>query len=144
MGSRGLLPLIAWSFVRSKALLLTAVLATAAAMAACSSDPTPTPAATPLPAATPTPDATKEGDVSSDIVNFTHQDLVVSAGATLTWVNRDSATHTSTSRVGSPGRWNSRGLRTGESFTFAFNEPGTYEYFCSIHPRMTGTVTVNP
>ena len=134
-----------WQFARSKALLLTAaLLATAAATAACSPDSTPTPAETPLPAATRTPEATKEGGVSSDIVNFTHQDLVVSVGTAITWVNRDSASHTSTSRVGSPGRWNSRGLRTGESFTFTFNEQGTYQYFCSIHPRMTGTVTVNP
>ncbi len=123
-------------------MLLTTLLATAAAMAACSSDATPT--ATPLPAATPTPEATKEGGVSADIVNFTHQDLVVTVGTAITWVNRDSASHTSTSRVGSPGRWNSRGLRMGESFTFTFDEPGTYQYFCSIHPRMTGTVTVNP
>ena len=134
-----------WQFARNKALLLTAaLLATAAATAACSPDSTPTPAVTPLPAATPTPEATKEGGVSSDIVNFTHQDLVVSVGTAITWVNRDSVPHTSTSRVGSPGRWNSRGLRTGESFTFTFNEPGTYPYRCSIHPRMTGTVTVNP
>ncbi len=92
----------------------------------------------------PTPEATKGGGVSADIVNFTHQNLVVTVGTAITWVNRDSASHTSTSRVGSAGRWNSRGLRMGESFTFTFNEPGTYEYFCSIHPRMTGTVTVNP
>ena len=125
-------------------MLLTTLLATAAVMAACNSDATSTPTATPLPAATPTPEAAKEGGVSADIVNFTHQDLVVSVGTAVTWVNRDSASHTSTSRVGSPGRWNSRGLRMGESFTFTFNEPGTYQYFCSIHPRMTGTVTVNP
>ncbi len=125
-------------------LLTTALLATAAVLAACSPDPTPTPVATPLPAATPTPEATKEGGVASEIVNFTHQDLAVSVGTTITWVNRDSASHTSTSRIGSAGRWNSRGLRTGETFTFTLNEPGTYQYLCSIHPSMTGTVTVNP
>ena len=130
--------------MRSEALLLIALLATAAAMAACSSDPTPTPTATPTPAETPTPEAMKEGGVSSDIVNFTHQDLVVSVGTTITWVNRDSASHTSTATAGSALRWNSRRLRTGESFTFTFNEPGTYQYRCSIHPSMTGTVTVNP
>ncbi len=122
-------------------MLLIALLA---ALAACSSDPTPTPIATQLPAATPTPEVMKEGGVSSDIVNFTHQDLVVSVGTTITWVNRDSASHTSTARAGSPLRWNSRRLRTGESFTFTFNEPGTYPYRCSIHPSMRGTVTVNP
>ncbi|MEE8519355.1 MAG: plastocyanin/azurin family copper-binding protein [Dehalococcoidia bacterium] len=113
-------------------------------MAACSSDSTPTPAATPMPAATPTPEATKEGGASSDIVDFTHQDLVVSVGTTITWVNRDSASHTSTATAGSSLRWNSRLLKTGESYAVTFNEPGTYPYRCSIHPRMTGTVTVNP
>ena len=130
--------------MRSKALLLIALLATAAAMAACNSDSTPTPVATPLPVATPTPETMKEGGVVSDIVNFTHQDLVVSVGTTITWVNRDSASHTSTATAGSALAWNSRRLRTGESFTFTFNEPGTYPYRCSIHPSMTGTVTVNP
>ena len=138
------------AFVRSPALLLTALLATAAAMAACSPDsaPTPpatrTPTATPTPAAPPTPEGIKEGGVSSDIVNFTHQDLVVNVGTTITWVNRDSASHTSTSEPSSALRWNSRGLKTGESFSVTFNEPGTYRYRCSIHPRITGTVTVNP
>ena len=135
---------IAWPFTRSKVVLLTAFVATAAAMAACSSDSTPTPSATPPPAATPTPEAVEAGGVLSDIVNFTHQDLVVSAGTSITWVNRDSVSHTSTSRVGSVGQWNSRGLSPGATFTFTFNDPGTYQYLCSIHPRMTGTVTVNP
>ena len=130
--------------MRSKALLLIALFATAAAMAACNSDSPPTPTATSTPAATPTTEAMKEGGVSSDIVNFTHQDLVVSVGTTITWVNRDSASHTSTATAGSALRWNSRRLRTGESFTFTFNEPGTYPYRCSIHPSMTGAVTLNP
>ena len=138
------MPLIAWPFVRSKVVLLTALVATAAAMAACGSDSTPTPGATSLPTATPTPHAVEAGGVSSDIVNFTHQDLVVSVDTSITWVNRDSASHTSTATAGSELRWNSRRLRTGESFTVTFNEPGTYPYRCSIHPRMTGTVTVNP
>ena len=84
------------------------------------------------------------GGVSSDIVNFTHQDLVVNAGTSITWVNRDSATHTSTATAGSAIRWNSGRLRTGERFTFTFSEPGTYAYRCSIHPSMRATVTVNP
>ena len=64
--------------MQSKALLLIALFANAAAMAACSSDATPTPAAT------PTPGAMKEGGVSSDIVNLTHQDLVVNVGTAIT------------------------------------------------------------
>ena len=66
-------------------MLLTALLATAAAVAACGSDSTPTPEPTSPPAATPTPEAVEAGGVSSDIVNFTHQDLVVSVGTSVTW-----------------------------------------------------------
>ena len=138
------MPLIAGSFVRSKALLLTALLATAAATAACSSASAPTPTATLTPAPTPTPEVMEEGGVSSDIVNFTLENLVVSVGTTVTWVNRDSASHTSTALADTARRWNSNRLRTGESFSFTFNEPGTYRYRCSIHPSMKATVTVNP
>ena len=144
MGRRQRWPLTASPFVRSLAFLLTALLASAAAVPACGADSTPTPTATSLPAATPTPEATTEGGFSSEIVDFTHRDLVVSVGTAITWVNRDSATHTSTATAGSAIRWNSGRLSTGESFTVTFNEPGTYPYRCSIHPRMTGTVTVNP
>ena len=87
-------------------------------------------------------DAMMEGGVASDIVNFTLEDLTVSAGTTITWTNKDSAGHTSTASLASSLSWDSGRLRTGETFSFTLTEPGTYGYVCTIHPSMTGTITV--
>ena len=97
-------------------------------------DPSPTPAA-------PT------AEVTADIVNFTHQDLVVTVGTEVTWVNQDEALHTTTSgSQGDPsGIWNSSTLAQGGTFAFTFNQIGTFIYFCRVHPStMNGTVTVLP
>ena len=60
-------------------------------------------------------------------------------GATVTAVNQDGVSHTWTS---DDDVWDSGGLASGESFEFTFDEPGEFSYFCSIHPQMTGTITV--
>ena len=99
--------------------------------------PPPTPAPSPATVPPPTPAASK---VNAEIKNFTHQNLTVKAGTTVTWTNRDDASHTSTERN---GKWDSKALGNGQSFSFTLNEPGTYNYFCSIHPTITATVTVN-
>ena len=65
--------------------------------------------------------------------------LTVPAGTTVTWVNQDDDPHTVTA---SSGQFSSRGLDTGESFSRRFTEPGTYLYFCALHPLMTATITV--
>ena len=87
-------------------------------------------------------DAMMDGGVASDIVNFTLEDLTVSAGTAITWTNQDSAGHTSTATLASSLSWDSGRLRTGETFSFTLTEPGTYGYLCTIHPSMTGTITV--
>lgn len=63
----------------------------------------------------------------------------VPAGTTVTVVNEDSASHTWTS---TEGTFDSGTLATGEDFSFEFAEPGTYAFACSIHPTMTGSLTV--
>jgi len=65
--------------------------------------------------------------------------LVVSLGTTVVWQNNDTIAHTSTSK--STG-WNSGPIAPGQSFRFTFTSPGTFDYFCTIHPDMLGTVTV--
>ena len=65
--------------------------------------------------------------------------LTVPAGATVTWINRDADPHTVTA---SSAEFSSPGLDTGESFSRRFTVPGTYVYFCRLHPLMTGTITV--
>ena len=86
--------------------------------------------------ARPTP-ATME--VGIDNFAFGPTDLTVAVGTTVTWTNRDDIPHTvvSTDKV-----FKSKVLDTDEKFSFTFSTPGTYPYFCSIHPKMTGKVVV--
>jgi plastocyanin len=65
--------------------------------------------------------------------------LTVPVGTTVTWVNHDEEPHTVTSTAGAFG---SGGLVNDDSFVQTFAEPGTYEYFCAIHPYMRATVVV--
>ena len=76
-----------------------------------------------------------------NIGNFTFgpQALTVRAGATVTWVNGDDIPHTV---VATDQAFKSKVLDTSDKFAFTFSKPGTYGYFCSIHPHMTGKVVV--
>jgi plastocyanin len=77
------------------------------------------------------------------IANFTFgpQTLTVRQGATVTWMNGDDIPHTV---VATDTSFKSKPLDSGDSFSTTFAKPGTYAYFCSIHPRMTGKVVVTP
>jgi amicyanin len=79
-------------------------------------------------------------DAAVKIANFTFgpQELKVKAGTTVTWTNEDDIPHT----VVSPNNFRSKVLDTDGSYSFTFTTPGTYKYFCSLHPHMTGTVVV--
>ena len=79
-------------------------------------------------------------DVTVKIANFTFgpQELKVKAGTTVTWTNEDDIPHT----VVSPNNFRSKALDTDATYSFTFTTPGTYKYFCSLHPHMTGTVVV--
>jgi amicyanin len=89
-----------------------------------------------LPAAAP---ASAE-EVAVKIGNFTFgpQELKVKAGTTVTWTNEDDIPHT----VVSANTFRSKVMDTDGKFSFTFTTPGTYKYFCSLHPHMTGTVIV--
>jgi plastocyanin len=65
--------------------------------------------------------------------------LNVDAGTTVTWLNSDSVSHTSTSNAAG---WNSGEVAPGGQFSVAFPTPGTFPYHCTIHPGMVGTVVV--
>ena len=69
---------------------------------------------------------------------FTPQVLTVKAGTTVTWTNEDSASHTITSA----GFFDSGTIATGQTFSKTFDQPGTYNYACSIHPSMKGKIIV--
>jgi amicyanin len=80
--------------------------------------------------------------VSVKIGNFTFNapTVTVAPGTTVTWVNEDDIPHTVVSDDKKTFR--SKVLDSGESFSFTFTVAGTYGYFCSIHPHMTGKVVV--
>jgi plastocyanin len=78
-------------------------------------------------------------EVKVDNFTFGPGTLTVPVGTTVTWTNRDDIPHTvvSTERA-----FKSKVLDTDETFSFTFGKAGSYPYFCSIHPKMTGKVVV--
>ncbi|WP_280680549.1 cupredoxin family copper-binding protein [Kitasatospora sp. MAA19] len=75
---------------------------------------------------------------------FSPATLTVKAGTTVTWTNTDSDAHTVTSKQGSGGPLQSAALATNDTYSYTFTQPGTYPYYCTIHPFMTATVEVTP
>ena len=84
---------------------------------------------------------TESAEVKIDNFSFGPATLTVSAGTTVTWTNRDDIPHTVVS-ADDPKIFKSKVLDTDEKFSFTFTRAGTYPYFCSIHPKMTGKVIV--
>lgn len=80
-------------------------------------------------------------EVKIDNFSFGPVTVTVPVGTTVTWTNRDDIPHTIVS-TDDPKAFKSKVLDTDEKFSFAFSKPGTYQYFCSIHPKMTGKVIV--
>jgi plastocyanin len=72
--------------------------------------------------------------------NFNPKTLTVKSGEKITWVNRDEEPHTIVS-VDKQFK-KSQALDTDQEFTITAGAPGTYSYFCSVHPKMTGTIVV--
>ena len=77
--------------------------------------------------------------VAIENFSFVPVTLTVKAGTKVTWVNRDDVPHTATE---TDKRFNSKTLDTDDQFAFTFSEPGTYNYFCALHPKMTGQIIV--
>ena len=76
---------------------------------------------------------------------FLPYEETVAKGATVTWSNDDSAAHTVTSGTptgGPDGLFDSSIFMAGNSFEFTFDDAGTYDYFCMVHPWMVGIVNV--
>ena len=78
-------------------------------------------------------------EVSIDNFMFTPMELTIAPGTQVTWVNKDDVPHTV---VSVDHKFKSKALDTDEKFSFTFTDPGTYEYFCSVHPKMTGHIVV--
>jgi amicyanin len=84
--------------------------------------------------------AAPEGpEVKIDNFTFGPQSLTIKAGTTVTWTNEDDIPHTVAATAKA---FKSKVLDTDDKFSFTFATAGTYEYFCSLHPHMTGTIVV--
>lgn len=87
--------------------------------------------------ARPTAVATNAIDIKG--FDFHPAVITVPVGTTVTWTNDDVEQHTVTARDKS---FNSDAINNGQTFSFTFSQAGSYDYFCQIHPHMTGTVVV--
>jgi len=76
-------------------------------------------------------------EVKIDNFSFGPGTLTIPVGTTVTWTNRDDIPHTV---VSTDGVFKSKVLDTDEKFSFTFSKAGTFPYFCSIHPKMTGKI----
>jgi plastocyanin len=78
-------------------------------------------------------------DVKIDNFSFGPQTLTVAVGTTVVWTNRDDIPHTV---VSTDAVFKSKVRDTDEKFSYTFTKAGTYPYFCSVHPKMTGKIVV--
>ncbi len=78
-----------------------------------------------------------------DNFTFNPPTLTVDVGAEVTWINRDDVPHTVTSSA-KPRAFASGALDTDQHFSHVFDTPGTFPYFCAIHPHMTAQIIVKP
>jgi plastocyanin len=78
--------------------------------------------------------------VTIDNFSFTPATLTLKAGTTVTWTNKDDIPH----GIGATNNAfpKSRALDTDDSYSFTFTAPGTYQYFCYLHPHMVGSIVV--
>ena len=84
---------------------------------------------------------TNPPNVNIDNFTFAPGELTVAPGTEVTWTNRDDIPHTVTDAAEQKA-FKSAPLDTGNTFSYVFAKTGTYHYFCSLHPRMQGTVVV--
>jgi plastocyanin len=89
--------------------------------------------------ATPTPQSEMKSEVKIDNFSFSPASLEIKAGTTVTWTNADDIPHTV---VSNDKIFKSKVLDTDQKFSFTFDKPGSYPYFCSLHPKMTAKVVV--
>ena len=87
----------------------------------------------------PRPATAADAAVKIDNFTFDPPRLIVKAGTTVTWHNDDDIPHTV---VATGKTFRSKTLDTDDKYSFTFTTPGAYEYFCSLHPHMTGMIVV--
>jgi plastocyanin len=93
-----------------------------------------------LPSWAQNPPQASAGVISIDNFTFGPQTLTVKAGTTVTWTNKDDIPHGIASSNNAFKR--SQALDTDDNYSFTFTTPGTYQYFCYLHPHMVGSIVV--
>ncbi|MDI3307091.1 MAG: cupredoxin family copper-binding protein [Acetobacteraceae bacterium] len=116
--------------------LIACALAMPAGLAGAQSPPAPVPVATEAGA------EAEEAVITIDNFTFAPSQLTVARGARVVWVNRDDIPHLIAS-ADDLQAMRSLPLDTDDRFAFTFAKPGTYRYFCSLHPHMQGVVIVH-
>ena len=84
-------------------------------------------------------DQPASAEIKIDNFTFGPPDLTVASGTTVTWINNDDVPHTV---VSDDKVFRSKALDTDDKFSYTFTKPGTYNYFCSVHPKMTAKIVV--
>jgi plastocyanin len=84
-------------------------------------------------------DRPASAQIKIDNFTFGPTNLTVASGTTVTWINNDDVPHTV---VSDDKVFRSKALDTDDKFSYTFTKPGTYNYFCSVHPKMTAKIVV--
>jgi plastocyanin len=118
------------------AAVLTALVGTFALTRAVSSVKSTAPVVTADPGAA---EASSRVEIDISGLEFSPPDLTIAPGTEVVWTNRESAQHTATAV---DGTFSSPVLEEGDTYSFVFDAPGSFEYLCTFHVEMTGTITV--
>jgi plastocyanin len=92
------------------------------------------------PCSEPSDKPASSATIKIDNFSFGPATITIPAGSTVTWTNNDDVPHVVTSDDGK--MFKSKALDTDDRFSFTFTKPGTYNYYCSIHPKMTAKIVV--
>ena len=98
-------------------------------------------AATPVAETSPVAAAPQEYEITVAQFKFDPATLEIHVGDTVTWVNNDMFPHDVTQLPAGSG-FESPQFGNGDTYSFTFDAPGTYDYFCALHPIMLGTIVV--
>jgi plastocyanin len=86
--------------------------------------------------------ASTTGSIDIKNMMFTPSQITVAEGGTVTWTNNDSIAHTVTDDLSNVGGPASGDIQPGSTYSFTFSKTGSFQYHCSIHPSMRGTIVV--
>jgi plastocyanin len=84
-------------------------------------------------------DVNHSTEIRIDNFKFTPETITVPVNSQITWINKDDVPHVI---AANNGAFKSKALDTDDTYSYSFAKPGSYEYFCAVHPKMVGKVVV--